>query len=200
MDVDLADFHALTMTKGDLRLMLLVSRNADAGFVQLLELSPLLEVEPPAASTEEAVAGQSPAATPPPNDGRPETPPPDEGGLAAMLDRTGHAVLEGIAFETGSTHLAPGGDEAIAALAALMRDRPDIAVVLVGHSDNEGSLDGNIRVSRARAEAVRRALIDRPGIAADRVTAAGAGFLAPRASNATPEGRARNRRVEVVLR
>jgi len=72
-------------------------------------------------------------------------------------------------------------------------------VVIVGHSDNQGTLDANLALSQRRAEAVRDALVSR-GVAAERLDARGVGFLAPVASNATEEGRARNRRVELVLR
>jgi outer membrane protein OmpA-like peptidoglycan-associated protein len=70
---------------------------------------------------------------------------------------------------------------------------------LVGHTDASGSLAANIAVSERRAEAVAQVLIDRYGVDRDRVTAEGVGFLAPRATNQTEEGRQKNRRVEVVV-
>jgi len=71
-------------------------------------------------------------------------------------------------------------------------------VVLVGHTDASGALAPNIALSRARAQAVRAALVAL-GAKADQIGAEGAGYLAPRATNLTPEGRAQNRRVEVML-
>jgi outer membrane protein OmpA-like peptidoglycan-associated protein len=70
----------------------------------------------------------------------------------------------------------------------------------VGHTDSVGSLEANLALSRARAEAVVTALQARFGVAAGRAVPAGVGPLAPVASNATDAGRALNRRVEVVAR
>jgi OOP family OmpA-OmpF porin len=69
----------------------------------------------------------------------------------------------------------------------------------VGHTDAQGGLETNIRLSRARAQAVRRYLIEELDVAPAQVEAEGIGYLAPRESNATPEGREANRRVEVVI-
>ena len=71
-------------------------------------------------------------------------------------------------------------------------------VTLVGHTDASGGLEANVRLSKARAESVRRWLIDRLGVGADQVAAEGVGYLAPRATNQTEEGRQKNRRVEVI--
>jgi OOP family OmpA-OmpF porin len=71
--------------------------------------------------------------------------------------------------------------------------------VIVGHSDNQGSLEANIALSKRRAEAVRTALITR-GVAAERLEAHGVGYLAPVSTNLTEAGRTLNRRVELVLR
>ena len=71
--------------------------------------------------------------------------------------------------------------------------------MLVGHTDAVGALEGNIRLSKKRAEAVMRRLIDGYGVDPVQLSAEGIGYLSPRASNATEEGRRLNRRVEVVL-
>lgn len=70
---------------------------------------------------------------------------------------------------------------------------------IVGHSDTSGDPAANLALSQRRADAVRRALIAK-GVAGDQLTATGIGALSPRYSNATAEGRARNRRVEAVVR
>jgi OOP family OmpA-OmpF porin len=72
-------------------------------------------------------------------------------------------------------------------------------VALVGHTDAEGGLAANIDLSRRRAAAVRDRLVAQHGIAAERLSAEGVGWLAPRATNATEAGREANRRVEAVV-
>jgi len=69
----------------------------------------------------------------------------------------------------------------------------------VGHTDNSGSLAANVALSKDRAAAVRKRLIEKLGVPAEQLTAEGAGWLSPRTSNLTPEGREKNRRVEAVL-
>jgi OOP family OmpA-OmpF porin len=69
----------------------------------------------------------------------------------------------------------------------------------VGHTDSRGGAESNVALSEARAQAVRDHLVERLGADPAQVETAGIGFLAPRATNATGEGREANRRVEVVL-
>lgn len=80
-----------------------------------------------------------------------------------------------------------------------LQGAPETGVYVVGHTDGVGGLDDNMELSRRRAEAVVEALVGH-GIEAARLTALGVGPAAPVASNATEEGRARNRRVELVVR
>jgi OOP family OmpA-OmpF porin len=108
-------------------------------------------------------------------------------------------VLEGLTFETGSTELGADPNGALAALADKLKSDETLRVLLVGHSDMSGSLEGNITVSRRRAQSVKDALISDHGISADRLEAHGVGFLSPRASNDTEEGALKNRRVEAVF-
>jgi len=75
---------------------------------------------------------------------------------------------------------------------------PDLKIAVVGHTDNVGGYETNLDLSRQRADAVVAELVAAYGVAADRLFAAGASFLAPIASNETDEGRALNRRVELV--
>jgi OOP family OmpA-OmpF porin len=113
--------------------------------------------------------------------------------LQAGLESDGRVVVEGVVF-------AHDSDAIEDQMAALLSDQPEIEVVIVGHTDNQGALDHNRSLSARRAAAVRQALIDDHGIAAGRMTAEGVAFLAPAASNATEDGREQNRRVELVLR
>ena len=79
----------------------------------------------------------------------------------------------------------------------LMQRNADLKVEIQGHTDNVGKPDANMRLSEERARAVMKALVDR-GVAADRMTAKGYGDTQPVADNSTDEGRAKNRRVELV--
>lgn len=108
-------------------------------------------------------------------------------------------VLEGLTFEAGSTTLGADPNGALAALAETLKSDESLKVLLVGHSDMSGSLEGNITVSKKRAESVRNALINDHGISANRLEAHGVGFLSPRATNETDEGAQKNRRVEAVF-
>lgn len=119
--------------------------------------------------------------------------------LAARLLENGSVVLHDIDFEVGTTTLDDVPSGALASLAALLEERPDLRIAVVGHTDTGGGLEVNITVSRARAQAVRERLIESYGADPGRVDAEGMGYLAPRASNLTPEGREANRRVEVIL-
>jgi OOP family OmpA-OmpF porin len=120
------------------------------------------------------------------------------GGLAEALEN-GSVVLSGVEFASGAADVAQGGEAVLAELAAYLAAHPSRSIALVGHTDASGSLEANIALSRRRAEAVRARLIAEMGADGSRITALGAGFMAPRASNLTEEGRAANRRVEAVL-
>ena len=115
-------------------------------------------------------------------------------GIAA----SGHVEVPGIYFETGKSDLKPESKAAIQEVAKLLQGDPALKVYVVGHTDNVASLDLNMRLSQARAEAVVAALVAQHRIAANRLVARGAGPLAPVAVNDSEEGRAKNRRVELV--
>lgn len=105
--------------------------------------------------------------------------------------------LTGVYFDSGSAELLPGSELAIADAAVLLADHGEWRVTVAGHTDSVGSEDGNQELSRQRASAVVSALVT-AGIAADRLTAEGLGETRPIESNETVEGRARNRRVELI--
>lgn len=114
------------------------------------------------------------------------------------LNTSGHVEVPGIFFDSGKSVLKPESETAVAEIAKLLKADPGLKVYVVGHTDNVASLDLNLKLSQARAEAVVQALVSKHGIAADRLNGQGAGPLAPVVSNATEEGRAKNRRVELV--
>jgi outer membrane protein OmpA-like peptidoglycan-associated protein len=117
----------------------------------------------------------------------------------ARLAEFGAVPLDDLRFRTGASDLSGDSYPSLLALAAFLAENPDRRVVLVGHTDAEGGRDSNIALSEARAEAVRRHLIDQLGVNPAQLDAAGIGYLAPRATNETAGGREANRRVEVVL-
>lgn len=119
--------------------------------------------------------------------------------LERALVTRGHVVLRDLDFSTGEVALGPGPFASLVALSAYLRGDPTRRVALVGHTDTVGGLDGNIALSRQRAEAVRARLISAHGVPAGQVEAQGMGYLSPVAPNLTPEGREANRRVEAVL-
>jgi OmpA-OmpF porin, OOP family len=116
----------------------------------------------------------------------------------AGLNTSGHVEVPGIFFDTGKSDLKPESDPAIAEVAKLLGADTGMKVYVVGHTDNVASLDLNMKLSKARAEAVVQALVSRHGIAANRLIGSGVGPFAPVASNETEEGRSKNRRVELV--
>ncbi|GAB4173442.1 MAG: hypothetical protein Kow0020_08670 [Wenzhouxiangellaceae bacterium] len=107
-------------------------------------------------------------------------------------------TLGDVLFETGKAELHPEAARHLDDVIELLNSEPDKRIRIEGHTDSTGPAELNLRLSRARAEAVRQALIDR-GIDASRIDAVGMGEDFPIASNDTPEGRARNRRVDVIV-
>ncbi len=119
--------------------------------------------------------------------------------MVGRLVAQGHLPLHGIDFEAGSAEITDASAAILDRAARALAARPGLTLLVVGHSDNRGGIDDNMALSRRRAEAVRAALVER-GVAADRLEARGVGFLAPVTANDSEQGRALNRRVELVLR
>lgn len=195
MFVSLTDFRFLSAVRrgGDQKaevVSALVSANRSEGFIQIIR------VADPAAPRAQITAegGAAVADRRAPNPGARPVPP-----LAEALDILGHVVLDDLDFRTGSTALGTGPYASLERLAAYMAAHPTRRIMLVGHTDSTGSLEANRRISRARAQSVLDRLVSAHGADASRLSAAGTGYLAPRASNLTPEGREANRRVEAVL-
>ncbi len=192
MHVDLGNFHYLLAERagpGPGLAAVMVSRSSESAFVQLTEVTP---------STGDAVPERTQVLTAPEPEPAPSAVEGAPAGLVAALLRDGHAALDDLEFASGSAVLADAPYASLGALSDWLLANPRMRALVVGHTDLSGSLDANVAVSRARAAAVVARLVGRYGVARAQLDAEGAGYLAPRASNATPEGRARNRRVEVV--
>jgi len=114
------------------------------------------------------------------------------------LKSTGHAAVYGIYFDTGKSDIKPESAQAIGEVAKLLKNAADLKVYVVGHTDNVGALESNMKLSQSRADAVTQALVRDHGISATRLKAYGGGPYAPVSTNDTEEGRAKNRRVELV--
>ena len=134
--------------------------------------------------------------------GTPAAPPsaaaPPDDAVARALSSTGHVQLSGVRFVSGSAEFEQGARLALAGVAQYLQAQPEVRLYVVGHTDVSGELEGNLELSRERAQAVVDALVHDFGVAAARISAHGVGPLAPWADNQSSAGRARNRRVELV--
>ena len=118
--------------------------------------------------------------------------------MASGLASQGRIALYGIYFDTDKTEVKPESDPTLEQIAALMKSDPKLTLLVVGHTDNQGGFDYNVDLSRRRAQAVVQALGGRYGVASTRLKPYGVGMAAPAASNDSDQGRAKNRRVELV--
>ncbi len=122
----------------------------------------------------------------------------DAGAMNRSIRESGKAALYGIYFDTGKADVKPESEATLKEIAKLLNDNANLKLYVVGHTDNSGTLDVNIKLSQDRAAAVVNALVNRYSIGAFRLKACGDGPTAPVASNDAEEGRALNRRVELV--
>jgi len=121
----------------------------------------------------------------------------DAAALSASIAATGKAAVYGIYFDTGKSVVKPESSPSLEEITKLLKQNSSLSLYVVGHTDNVGALDYNLKLSADRADAVVKALIGR-GIVASRLKGAGVGPYCPIASNHTEDGKARNRRVELV--
>ena len=118
--------------------------------------------------------------------------------MAEGISSTGHIAVYGIYFNFNKSDLKPESEPALEEIAKLLTGNPDLKVFIVGHTDNAGSVDYNMKLSRSRADSVVKALTTKYKVNPDNLKAYGVGQLAPVAPNTSEEGRAKNRRVELV--
>jgi outer membrane protein OmpA-like peptidoglycan-associated protein len=119
--------------------------------------------------------------------------------LSTGIGSSGHSVVNGILFDTGKAEIKPKSAPALKAVVDTLTQDPKLKVYVVGHTDSVGAVAANMDLSKRRAAAVVQALSAAPyNIAANRMESFGDGPTAPVASNDTEDGRALNRRVELV--
>lgn len=124
----------------------------------------------------------------------------DAKAIGAGLERDGKIALYDVNFDTNKAVLREDSAPQLQSMADALKAQPAMKVLIVGHTDNQGDIEANLALSQKRAQAVVEALSGRYGIPASRLSARGVSSFAPVSSNATEEGRARNRRVELVVR
>ncbi len=122
----------------------------------------------------------------------------DAKSLAQDISSTGHVSVYGIHFDFNKAEVRSVSDPTLKEIAELLQNDPKLKLYVVGHTDNVGKINYNMELSQARAEAVVKKLVSKYGVASNRLKAYGVGPLAPVASNKTEDGRAKNRRVELV--
>jgi chemotaxis protein MotB len=112
------------------------------------------------------------------------------------------SLQESLLFPSGSAEVNPRGKEALGKLASALNSNPDISVLIEGHTDSipiRGRYEDNWALSTARATSIVRILADTYRVTPTRLTASGRSYYEPVDTNSTPEGRARNRRTEIIL-
>ncbi|WP_370399868.1 OmpA family protein [Sulfitobacter sp. JB4-11] len=187
MYVNIRAYHVITARRGGNDVVsVMASTSAGVAYVQIIHAASKGTGDTPTKSV---------TASPTTVTGAPLS----SGNMGDTLLARGHLVLDALDFETGAAELGPGPFDTLRRLADFLKSRPDLQVALVGHTDSVGSLDGNISLSRRRAQAVRQHLIEVYGVPAAQMEAEGMGYLAPLASNLDAAGRDANRRVEVVV-
>jgi OOP family OmpA-OmpF porin len=122
----------------------------------------------------------------------------DASAMGKGIEQTGHMALYGIQFEFGKSTLKPESAPVLAEVATLLKQSSKLKLHVVGHTDNVGTFEANMTLSKARAATVVEALVKQHGIAANRLMPHGASSIAPVSTNRTDAGRAENRRVELV--
>ncbi len=187
MHVDLGDFRFLSARRigGPVpdHVSLLVSRSSDSAFVQMTRVGAALTEPLPIVKARFTASEAKPG----------------PGAFDDELITAGKVVLDDLTFASGETELGQGRFASLAALADFLRANPDKTIALVGHTDAEGQLSSNVALSRQRAQSVLNRLVSVHGVDPAQLSADGIGFLSPIASNLTPEGRTKNRRVEALI-
>jgi OOP family OmpA-OmpF porin len=122
----------------------------------------------------------------------------DADAMLEGIEATGHISLYGIYFDTDSATITAESSSTLEEIKTFLNSSPDLKLVVVGHTDTQGGFDHNMDLSQRRAAGVVDALVNTYGVSPDRLRSAGVGYLSPVDSNEASDGRAKNRRVELV--
>jgi outer membrane protein OmpA-like peptidoglycan-associated protein len=118
--------------------------------------------------------------------------------IAEGITANGHIAIYNILFDTGKSTIKPESADALKNIAEYLNSHKDKKFIIVGHTDNTGDFETNVKLSLERAKSVMNELVSKYGVDAKQLRAYGDGQTAPIASNSTEEGKAKNRRVEIV--
>ena len=121
----------------------------------------------------------------------------DAAALNKGISETGKIAVYGIYFDSGKSIIKPESKPTIDEIVKMLQQNPKLKIFVVGHTDSDGSVESNMKLSSDRAAAVVKALTEN-GISASRLKSSGVGPYCPVESNHTEDGKAKNRRVELV--
>ena len=122
----------------------------------------------------------------------------DAEAMLKDINQTGHVAVYGIHFDTGKSTIKPSSTPAFKEIKRLLELDPKLNIYVIGHTDMVGTLSSNMQLAESRASAVVKELVTKYKINKNRLTPKGVGPLCPVASNNSKEGKAKNRRVELV--
>ena len=122
----------------------------------------------------------------------------EAGDMAQQISATGSVSLYGSLFDTNSASIREDSDVTLKEIAKLFQQQPDLNLLVVGHTDNEGAFVYNMNLSQNRAQSVVDELSATYGVSPERLVPVGVSYASPVSSNSTAEGQALNRRVELV--
>jgi outer membrane protein OmpA-like peptidoglycan-associated protein len=122
----------------------------------------------------------------------------DSGGIAKLLEEQGKLALYGIQFDFNQATIKPESAQVLGQVAEVLKNQPDLKLMIEGHTDNVGKPAYNMDLSRKRAQSVKDYLVQNHQVDAARLSTQGFGDTKPMAKNDTEAGRAQNRRVELV--
>jgi len=118
--------------------------------------------------------------------------------LETDISQKGHIAVYDIHFDTGNSTIKPESAEALKNIGDYLKANPNKKYLIVGHTDNTGDFDANLKLSTERAQTVMNELVTEYAVKSEQLKACGDGQTAPVATNKTDEGKAKNRRVEIV--